>query len=307
MEAIRTDPFINSMLAKVNEWKLISTLIPIETPTISHPRGSELLHESIEHVHPFRQILIFPEGDALFAIGEKIYRCTPPTIAYANPLESHYVAPADDWRATTMIRINLRLGRVFSRLWILRVGEPDVSDLEDIFLPPGLGNPLDVVWTDLLEKTGPNVSIRRAKLFHATALLLTELLDIQAVNQRRRGFSSDEMLTAVTDLLDYDLGQGVSLETLAGLTGYSPGHFARLFRDFTGKTVHQYVEQRRIEAAVKYVSQGFNAKSIASRLGFSSAPAFYHWWSKKVGGKPRDLVRTNKATIAENMDPRQKP
>jgi AraC family transcriptional regulator len=51
------------------------------------------------------------------------------------------------------------------------------------------------------------------------------------------------------DFVQDHLSQDLSLEALAQQIGFSPYHFARLFRQTTGESPHQFVLRQRIERA----------------------------------------------------------
>ena len=93
--------------------------------------------------------------------------------------------------------------------------------------------------------------------------------------------SRDKKLWNVMRYIEYQCGRDCSVDTLAQLSGYSRGHFMRLFRDYAGCSVLDYINcQRR----VRYQSLHHNAplKSIAEQLGFRSVAAFIHWRKQNI-------------------------
>lgn len=68
------------------------------------------------------------------------------------------------------------------------------------------------------------------------------------------------------------------LAAAASLAGYSPAHFQRLFRKYTGKSFHDYLQRKRLERyhALRGKS-GISKKEIAWLLGFDSTAALIHW------------------------------
>ena len=60
---------------------------------------------------------------------------------------------------------------------------------------------------------------------------------------------TQQQLRRVMDFVQAHLGQDLSLEALAQQTGFSPYHFARLFRQTIGESPHQFVLRQRIERA----------------------------------------------------------
>jgi AraC family transcriptional regulator len=59
-----------------------------------------------------------------------------------------------------------------------------------------------------------------------------------------------QQLNRVTDFVDAQLSQDLSLATLAQQTGFSPYHFARLFRQTTGESPHEFVMRQPCSLAI---------------------------------------------------------
>jgi len=67
------------------------------------------------------------------------------------------------------------------------------------------------------------------------------------------------------------IGEGFSLETLASVVGISQFHFARMFKQSTGLTPHQYLVEKRLERAKKLlVDSELTISDIAYSCGFAS-------------------------------------
>ena len=69
-----------------------------------------------------------------------------------------------------------------------------------------------------------------------------------------------------------------SLREAASLAGYSQTHFQRLFKQTTGKSFYDYLQQRRLERYRDLRSKrNIIKKELASLLGFASTAALNHW------------------------------
>ena len=92
---------------------------------------------------------------------------------------------------------------------------------------------------------------------------------------------SDKKLWNVMRYIEYQCGKDCSIETLAQLSGYSRTHFVRLFRDYAGCSVLDYINcQRRIR--YQLLHHHAPLKSVAEELGFRSAAAFIHWRKQNI-------------------------
>ncbi len=67
-------------------------------------------------------------------------------------------------------------------------------------------------------------------------------------------------------------GDRLDTKTLAGLCGYSPSYFSRLFHRTYGTTVSQYIVQQRLELAKRLLENpSYSIAQIAETAGFSDS------------------------------------
>jgi AraC family transcriptional regulator len=104
-----------------------------------------------------------------------------------------------------------------------------------------------------------------------------------------RGGLSPHKLKQVTEFINSNLSDGVSLAELANIVEMGPCHFARTFKASTGLSPHQYVLRRRIEFALRALKEAHvDLADLAYDLGFSSQGHFSTVFHKLVGVTPSD-------------------
>lgn len=92
---------------------------------------------------------------------------------------------------------------------------------------------------------------------------------------------------AVKHCLSTRFTERLSLNDLAVQVGYSPYHLCRAFRKITGTTIHQYLTQLRLRAALELVEQpDADLTRIALDLGFSSHSHFTQAFRQAFGRPP---------------------
>ena len=77
-----------------------------------------------------------------------------------------------------------------------------------------------------------------------------------------------------------------SLTTAASLAGYSRTHFQRLFRQYTGESFNDYLQQKRVERYIALCQKSsITKKELAYLMGFTSTAALNHWEQEIRSGK----------------------
>lgn len=95
-------------------------------------------------------------------------------------------------------------------------------------------------------------------------------------------------MNRVIDHIDRHLGEDLRLDALAGVAAFSPYHFHRLFRAWTGETLQDFVRQRRLEKAGGQLvhNPAVAIQHIGQLCGFTSAEAFSRAFAQHFGMSP---------------------
>lgn len=102
-------------------------------------------------------------------------------------------------------------------------------------------------------------------------------------------------ISRAKDYVNDNLAGRLSLEELAGAAGYSPNHFAKLFREVTGLPPHRYVVGRRVEMA-RGLLEGTDLPlgEVARASGFSSQSHMGRAVKALTGATPARLRRESR-------------
>jgi AraC-like DNA-binding protein len=108
------------------------------------------------------------------------------------------------------------------------------------------------------------------------------------------GGGVDKMQKTVS-YIKKNYAEPLSLEILAGVSGYSVPHFKKLFADELGVSPIRYLNEFRIGRAKDLLASGlFSIKEIATACGFDNVYYFSNTFKKKTGLTPLGYVRALK-------------
>ncbi len=98
--------------------------------------------------------------------------------------------------------------------------------------------------------------------------------------------------TAVCDHIEANLGNSLSLATLAPVAGVSASHFKALFKAALGVPAHRYVVRRRVARAVELIKTGkVPLAQVALETGFAHQSHMARAMRAVLGRTPGELAR----------------
>ncbi|MGL5942507.1 MAG: helix-turn-helix domain-containing protein [Waterburya sp.] len=105
---------------------------------------------------------------------------------------------------------------------------------------------------------------------------------------------SPSQLNRVIDYIYSNLDKNLTLTQLATVLQLSEYHFARLFKQTTGKAPHQFQLQCRIERAQELLLQDMAIAEVAQTTGFSSQSHFNYHFKRHLGITPKQYLDQSK-------------
>ncbi len=107
------------------------------------------------------------------------------------------------------------------------------------------------------------------------------------------GGLSQDRLRAVLRHIDLNLAEDLNLNALADRAGLSAYHFARMFKESTGTSPHQYVLRCRVEQARLLLQvSGGRVVDVALKVGFSDQGHLARHFKRAYGITPEVFLRT---------------
>lgn len=104
---------------------------------------------------------------------------------------------------------------------------------------------------------------------------------------RRAALPADK-LQRVLAYVDQHIDERLPIAKLAACVNLSPFHFARLFKQATGKSPHAYLLARRVERAKQLLGEAeLPLANVATRVGFQTQGHFTEVFRRYAGQTPR--------------------
>ncbi len=148
------------------------------------------------------------------------------------------------------------------------------------------------VWANVIdsieaELAGRQEGYRQASLAQLTLLLIDiARLATDVVDDLKR--SGEPLLADVFSVIDRRLGEPLSLRDVANELGITPGHLTTVVRRRTGRTVQEWIIERRMaEARSLLADTELPVGEIARRVGTSDPGYFSRQFHRTHGASPR--------------------
>jgi AraC family transcriptional regulator len=101
-------------------------------------------------------------------------------------------------------------------------------------------------------------------------------------------FPSIPRLREVFEFIELNYHQSISLKEVAQAVGYSPAYLTDLVRKLTGKTVNNWIVERRIvQASTLLLETNYSVEQIALDVGYQNINHFYCQFRDYYKNTPR--------------------
>ena len=105
-------------------------------------------------------------------------------------------------------------------------------------------------------------------------------------NRYLNGIPADSRILEILRYIDAHLAEDLSIDILAEEFYISKFHMMRLFKQETGRSIHDYLQERRLLHARDLIRQGISATDSCFQSGFRSYSTFTRAYAKHFGTTP---------------------
>lgn len=248
--------------------------------------------------HEQLEILYFSKGDAIVQINSQKYIAQDDDIFIINPCEPHSVNSYMGIPEFDCIMIDKQ---------IYSSTEKDICEVKYV-------KPMDnhQIWFDNLIRANKELirlinkildeitnsefayelSVKGAVHNILAYLFRNNVNTIKSNSDLKRNMLSYQRLNPVFQYIEDNYATEIKVEHLAKLSYLSTSHFSRLFKQVTGKSSTQYINEYRIsKAEVLLKTTNLSISEVAERVGFINSSYFAKWLKTLKNTTPTELRR----------------
>ena len=127
----------------------------------------------------------------------------------------------------------------------------------------------------------------------ASAVLKKSLLVL--LTEKNSLGKNNKLITSVLEYINTDYANvSLSNESIAAHFNYHPYYLNKLIKNYTGKTIHQYIIYYRMRMAKDMLlTTDYDVNTIAWKVGFNSASHFINTFHRRFGRTPYEYRRAH--------------
>lgn len=267
-------------------WKVACSHLPIETTQLSTEQHDKWLEKNTDK-HPHREILFILKGNSLNSLNGTSYLCSPGTLFLFDKLEEHDRAYSSINEDITHLWTHLVEGKIVANIVSIRNQRIEYSGHNLVIKDNNLFSLMFEAWDSLKNSKLPD-DFKRKRLVSIFSLFMLKLVELDlncdSPVENIKNYQS-QTIDMIKEHIVSTSGKSLTIDKLARIAGYSKFHFLRLFKQYTGESIHKYINAVRISKVKSMLKNGYSKKEIAEKLGFSCASSFSHWFRKNLTDK----------------------
>ena len=257
------------------------------------------------HWHKEIEIIYVTKGSVNIGYNNQIVQVHEGEIFVFGSGEAHYfVASPGSNRKVFQFELSLFRDKLFkekSHLEIARLFEQ--AENHSVYWPYEVKQKVVACLEDSFEEmTNEKPGYQHAVISDLLRLMTIYYRDIPkkpAIYQKAtfsEAVNSHETLERLNEIFMYienHFDEGITLDEIASVIGFSPYYFSRFFKKNTGQTFMQFLTDYRINQA-KYIlsHEKIPMIDVAEKSGFNSVKTFHHVFKEQVGMSPLKFQKT---------------
>lgn len=257
-----------------------------------HKKTNRIFSEFECHCHSVYEIYYFISGDAEILIEGKKYKLVPHSLILLAPgvLHGIQVNSSEDY-----VRNVLYIAKkdvIPERLHILTDIVPDIKKepSKAFIYEHAEAFHMDQFYYNIYQLDNQPKEFQEMfePIFNEAFLAQLYIL-CRALKPSNVEIRTDKKITEIVNYINLHLTELLSLEQISSKFFISKNYLNKLFKQYLGTTVIEYIRYKRVIIARQYMIQdGESAMNAALKVGFSDYSSFYRTYRKYIKTSPRN-------------------
>ena len=268
-----------------------------------HIFEEEVEGHSIElHKHEFAEIIYITSGECVQSINDVSYSARRGDLFFINRNSTHAFSPINSFTYYNIcFSPDTIINRIIDRQNAIEL--ISLSALEEIqsetmhtvrFSFEGEERQwIEALLRDMHKEYTADKSERSAILESYMTILLAKILRKVHTARSTERKEIGDVWRALSEFIDENLDQKLTLEDLAQKCFYNPSYFSRTFKQKFGVSPVEYITRERATMAASLLANSnLSMEDIAERCGFGDKSSLYRAFEKHYGCSPSEYRKT---------------
>ncbi len=242
------------------------------------------------HIHIQKEIYIFLKGNVEYVIEGTVYNPQPNDILIINNGEQHYVRflGTEDYE-----RIIINIRPEFFKPAELQYLQDFFNEIKEKkeYLISGYSSQ-NVGIPEVLARLEKYANTDGKKV-PLTCVLIEFLHLLTKAKRSNVAHKGNKTVAETISYINDNLQNPISLDELAKNCYISKYYLCKLFKEYTGFTLNNYIVNKRILKVREFCKKGMNITEAVSLAGFTSYSNFYRAYITHRGHSPKDDLKPN--------------
>lgn len=248
---------------------------------------------SLSHSHSFTEVSLVLKGTGIYTADSEDYPIAPGDLFFFGSNSIHYITnvtsplemltlqfPASLLTNATPVYAAPSNWRLFTSPVSMHIANSDAKRFHLL---------MSEIQKNLTEQPTDYIAY-----IHSLVVILSIFLQREAIgrNIHLDPAKNNSSILAALAYIDKNLSQRITLQDAAAAAMLSPSYFSALFKSYTGYSLIDYTNAKRIELASKILlsNPSSSVSEIAMQVGFNNISNFNRTFRKYAGCTPREFI-----------------
>lgn len=258
-------------------------------------------HISVEfHEHSFYEIYFFISGNVNYIIEGRTYKLRPGDILLTNNSDIHRpeILPSKQpyerivfWLDEDFFSRLRDIGEDLTTCFkdaarrdyrLVRLNEIQVAELMET--------------CNTIERERMNNQLGNRVMAYAAVIEMIVLLSrayYETPDSADKDITENPVVNNVIAYISEHLSDDLTLDQLSEIFFLSKYHLSRLFKDYTGLSLYQYIMKKRLTVARNMLQDGENVTNACMKCGFNDYSNFLKAFKREFGRNPSEFINKN--------------